>query len=250
MDLKNASVVIVDDDLDFCDALAFFLEKVGITNIKTAHDFDNGKKLVETIQPDLVLLDVNLAHTSVNGIDLGVLIKLIYPNTHIIFFTNEYREEVFEKAKKIQPDAFLDKSLSELKVRQAVELALQTSLEDDDDVPPAAYAHNFVHDYIFVKIGGGFRKINLADIDYILYAERYSNLMIGEKSIPLSSTLRELIKSLPINDFIQIHKSHVVNIRKINQINIIQNYVEIGDKKLPIGIRYKKYIQDSLILIN
>jgi DNA-binding LytR/AlgR family response regulator len=249
MDIQKTSIIIIDDDADFCEAITFFLEKMGITNIKTAHEFDTGRKLVETLQPDLVLLDINLKHETLNGVDLGLVIKAIYPNTQIIFFTNEYHDDIFEEAKKAKPSAFLDKSLNALKVRQAIELALQATSDTDDDgqIP---FKYNLVDEFIFVKIGTSFRRINIEDIDYIMYAERYANVIMGDKSIPLSTSMKELIKNLPVNKFIQIHKSYVVNISKIIQINIIQNHIEISSKKLPIGIRYKKYVQDRFVLLN
>jgi DNA-binding LytR/AlgR family response regulator len=249
MEIHETSIVIVDDDIHFCEALVFFLEKIGIQSIKTTHEFEAGKKLIEALQPDVVLLDVNLKNDHLNGIDLGILIKNIYPSIQIIFFTNEYRDDVFEDAKRAKPSAFLDKSLNELKVRQAIELTLQ-ALSDNEADMPMAYRHNFVDEFIFVKIGMGFRRIKIDDIDYIMYAERYANMVVGDKVIPLSTTMKELIKNLPAHKFIQTHKSYVVNLSKIIQINIMQNNVEVGSKKLPIGIRYKKYIQDRLVLLN
>jgi DNA-binding LytR/AlgR family response regulator len=38
-------------------------------------------------------------------------------------------------------------------------------------------------------------------------------------------------------DFIRVHRSFIVNIRKIQYIH--RNYVMVGDKEIPIGDNYK-----------
>jgi two-component system alkaline phosphatase synthesis response regulator PhoP len=56
MDAKK-KILIVDDDADFIEALAFFLEKNGLEVIK-ARDGRQGLKLAKMERPDLILVDI------------------------------------------------------------------------------------------------------------------------------------------------------------------------------------------------
>jgi len=54
-----ASILIVDDDWDLAELLADILRDEGL-EVRTAHDGQEGLKLVEERLPDLVLLDVEM----------------------------------------------------------------------------------------------------------------------------------------------------------------------------------------------
>jgi DNA-binding LytR/AlgR family response regulator len=235
-------VGIIDDDADFVDILRLFLKKIGIVNIKTANTIKDGKALLESTRLDLTILDIDFGEVE-SGIELGSYIRENFPTMRIVFFTNNFKNEFYESAKRVKPNAFLDKELSELKVRQTVELAF---LHDKN---PASNITQFSDDFIFIKIGMTFKKILLADIDYIIYSDRYPNLVIEGKYFPLNVTMRDLAKNLPSTHFMQIHQSYIVNLNKISQINMSDNQVEIISKFLPIGISFRKALQARLTLL-
>jgi DNA-binding LytR/AlgR family response regulator len=242
MNNSDMLVGIIDDDTDFIDILRLFLKKIGIVNVKTANSIKAGKTLLETTRLDLVILDIDFGEVE-SGIELGTFIRENYPNMRIVFFTNNFKNEFYEAAKKVQPNAFLDKELSELKVRQTVELAFL------QEKSPASNISQFSDDFIFIKIGMTFKKILLADIDYIVYSDRYPNLVIEGKYFPLNVTMRDLAKNLPSTHFMQIHQSYIVNLNKIIQINMSDNQVEIVGKFVPIGISFRKALQTRLTLL-
>lgn len=235
-------VGIIDDDVDFIDILTLFLKKIGIVNIKTANTIKDGKALLQTTRLDLVILDIDFGEAE-SGIELGSYIRENYPAMRIVFFTNNFKTEFYEAAKKVQPNAFLDKELSELKVRQTVELAF---LQEKNS---ASNITQFSDNFIFIKIGTTFKKIMLADIDYVIYSDRYPNLVIEGKYFPLNVTMRDLAKNLPTTHFMQIHQSYIVNLNGITQINMSDNQVEIVGKTLPIGISFRKALQTRLTLL-
>jgi DNA-binding LytR/AlgR family response regulator len=101
----------------------------------------------------------------------------------------------------------------------------------------------------FVKVGAVFRKVDLQDVDYIVYSDRYANLSIKGKLIPLNMTMKELSKNASFNDFVQIHQSYIVNLNKITVISFVENFIEVEDVKLPIGISFKKMLQARLTFL-
>ena len=65
-------ILMVDDDRDFCEATAIFLESKGY-EVTVAYDGKEGLEKIRTIQPDLVILDVMMPE--MNGYDVCVIMK-------------------------------------------------------------------------------------------------------------------------------------------------------------------------------
>lgn len=250
--MKNSDIktLIVDDDNDFIDSLLSYLQKIKIRDTNTANSFDEAKNILSTYIPDLALLDIDLKD-AFDGINVGEYIREKFPHVPIIYFTNNFREDIFEATKAIKPNAFLDKNLDELKVRQAVELAMIGYEEENSTtlqvLPSTCY---FAKEYIFVKVGLIFKKVELKDIDYIFYADRYANLQIEGRTYPLNISMKELGKNLPNHIFIQIHQSYIINIQKIEHISNINQQVEVAGKWLPIGVSHRKNFQERLVFIS
>jgi DNA-binding LytR/AlgR family response regulator len=239
-DKNQVKIVIVDDESAFQETLARYLKKAGFEKIIFADSFDKGKLLVEAIHPDIILLDVDLRETK-TGIDLGTHIRLKNPHTPIVFFTNNFDEKTYAAAKLVRPSAFLDKEVTGLKVMQAIELALNS--HNDTVFNNEKFT---AHDFLFVKIGQAFKKVSLSEIDYVFYADRYANLMIEGKSYALSKTMKDLSKILPHDQFIQTHQSYIVNVNRITHVSLANGEMEVAGKTLPIGVSYKKPVEEAL----
>jgi two-component system alkaline phosphatase synthesis response regulator PhoP len=67
-----AKVLMVDDDRDFCEATALFLESKGY-QVTLAYDGKEGLQKIRGQKPDLVILDVMMPE--MNGYDVCVVIK-------------------------------------------------------------------------------------------------------------------------------------------------------------------------------
>jgi DNA-binding response OmpR family regulator len=65
-------VLLVDDDVDFCEATALLLESKAYEVI-LAHDGKEGLEKVQEEKPDLVILDVMMPE--MNGYDVCVVLK-------------------------------------------------------------------------------------------------------------------------------------------------------------------------------
>lgn len=96
---------------------------------------------------------------------------------------------------------------------------------------------------IFVKSD---KKIIKIQIDEIQYIEAYGNYIkiYTEEMILTPQTLTEFSQKLP-PDFIQIHKSFVLNFNRLKLIDGNQIVLQSG-AKLPIGKSYKKAVLDRI----
>jgi PAS domain S-box-containing protein len=62
LDLSGCRVVVIDDNQDAADSLALVLAGSG-ADVRTAYDGDGGLRLVQSFQPDAVLLDIGMPGT-------------------------------------------------------------------------------------------------------------------------------------------------------------------------------------------
>ncbi|HAH59863.1 MAG TPA: sigma-54-dependent Fis family transcriptional regulator, partial [Bacteroidales bacterium] len=78
-------VLIVDDDVTFCLMLETFLGKNGYEP-KQAYSFAEGRKLLSTFKPDIVLTDLRLPEH--DGLELLQLVIRELPGVPVILMTS------------------------------------------------------------------------------------------------------------------------------------------------------------------
>jgi two-component system alkaline phosphatase synthesis response regulator PhoP len=79
-------VLVVDDDVDFCEATELLLDSKGY-KVLLAHDGKEGLEKARAVKPDLVILDVMMPE--MNGYDVCVVLKADpeLKNTPVILLT-------------------------------------------------------------------------------------------------------------------------------------------------------------------
>ena len=78
-------------------------------------------------------------------------------------------------------------------------------------------------DRLVVKSGGSTRFIRVADIDWIEAAGVYVNLHIAGKELLYRASLNELAERLDPRRFVRVHRSALVNIESILQLEPISH---------------------------
>jgi DNA-binding NtrC family response regulator len=90
-------ILVVDDEIEACDALKTFLTAKGYT-VHTAHDGDTAVKMVKELRPDVVLLDVIMP--GMWGVDALKEIHKFDSLINVIMITAIADEEEAKKAMK------------------------------------------------------------------------------------------------------------------------------------------------------
>jgi DNA-binding LytR/AlgR family response regulator len=247
---ESQKILIVEDNKDFSSILEIFLKKLGYNNLVVANSFTEGKRLFKLEEPDLAILDVELGEKS-SGIDLGHFIRSRDETIPIIYITHNFTDDVYEEALEVKPSSFLNKELSTLKLRQAVDLAFYNlgSLGKNEGIKSGIGPMDFTQDTIFVKVGSNYKRVKLTEIDYFYFEDRYIHLVYLNHTYNISGTMKDLVKTLPGNLFVQIHQSYIVNINKVDKVNFTDNEIEIGEKTFPIGIRFKKTLMSNIKIL-
>lgn len=99
-------------------------------------------------------------------------------------------------------------------------------------------------DYIFVKEGTQFVKINIDDILFIEGLKNYVAIHTATQKIVSLQRLKALEDQLPADKFIRVHNSYIVAKGAISSVK--ENEIRIGVAKIPIGDTYLKDFMDFI----
>ena len=194
-----------------------FLELVGVC--EDAIQLNNQLK---SQQADLLFLDIEMPYMT--GIEL--LNSLSNPPKVII--TSAYAEYAI-KGYDLEVSDYLLKPISFDRFLKAVTKAYDQLISSQTPV---------VQDYLFVKTSLKLEKIRFNDMRFIEGVENYVAIYTSDGKIITHTTLRTILQKLPPERFVQVHKSYLVNIDKIDSIE--GNLLGIGKNKIPLSRTYKE----------
>jgi two-component system LytT family response regulator len=99
-------------------------------------------------------------------------------------------------------------------------------------------------DYIFVKEGTRFVKVNIDDILFIEGLKNYVAIHTAAQKIVSLQRLKTLEDQLPAEKFIRVHLSYIVAKGAISSVK--ENEIQVGAAKIPIGETYLKSFMDFI----
>ena len=104
-----AKLLVVDNEKDVCNFVKSFFKMRGF-DVLTAFNGDEALKVLESVRPDLVILDVVMG-TEREGIDYLPKIKKSSPDSKVIMITGVDDKDIVDEAKKLGADDYITKPL-------------------------------------------------------------------------------------------------------------------------------------------
>lgn len=236
--MSKVKILIVEDEVVIADHISMILEHLGYEPLRPVIDYDKAIESIEKNEPDIAILDIQLKGYK-DGIDLAWKIREDY-DFPFIFLTSNADGMTVERAKKVNPPAFLVKPFKKEDLFTSIELALHNYVKARDN--RAEENENLIiKDAIFVKHQDLYHKVPLDDILYLKSDRVYIDVFTtsGKKHL-IRGSLAEICDRLPTH-FYRTHRSYIINAQKMDAIN--SAYVVISEEKIPIG---KNYRQDLL----
>lgn len=226
--------IIIDDEPLAAELLASYARKTLFLNlIGVFNSAVEGIKVIRENRVDLIFLDIQMPELS--GLEFA---KILPKETKIIFTTafSQYAVDGYKAnavdylMKPISYDDFLAGANRALEWFRSVR---QSENASDDR-------------FIFVKSEYKLVKIMFDDILYIEGLKDYVKIYLTDGREPVMSlmNMKKIEESLPKPEFMRIHRSYIVHMRKIEGIDRFR--VVIGNAILPISDSYKTTIQDYL----
>lgn len=230
--------IIVDDEPQARKLLHTYLSNIsGCRIIQSCASAMEAYEALHTSQIDLVFLDIKMPELS--GIDF---LKSLAKPPLVILTTafNKYALDGYE----LNVVDYLLKPIILSRLLQAVDKAKERIKNNVTGI--LAYPK-----YFFVKENGNFCKIHYEDVIYFEGMQNYVKLHMKEsKTIIASSTMKSIEATLPVNEFVRIHKSYIVSFSAI--LFVGSNSIKMETGTLPIGLNYKenfmKTIHDKKII--
>ncbi len=198
------TVLIADDEKPARDKLAHQLSHCeGFTLIAQASNGEQAIEKINTLKPDVVLLDVEMPN--LNGLD--VLDVLTVP-CNVIFTTayDQYAVKAFERAAV----DYLLKPFSLTRLKMALARVKITA-----EQPSSTTA--FTNKPLSSRVGDKTRLLPLEDLSLITTQEGQTYALCGAKRHPVDYSLDELATGLP-EHFVRVHRSCIANIHQILEI--------------------------------
>lgn len=227
-------VLIADDEPIARDILTEYVSKV--PTLELVATCSNALEVFAELnkqQVDLMLLDINMPE--ITGMDL--LRSLREPP--MVIFTTAYSEYAIESYELNAVD-YLLKPIAFDRFMKAVNKA-QDTVGAKDTLPATQELDNA----IFVKSDGKFVRIDLPELLLIEGVKDYVRLHLSSGNVLVHSTMKNMEEQLaPYNDFIRVHKSYLINLKHIKEID--GNMLKLGATTVVVGNTYKDKLAEIL----
>jgi two-component system LytT family response regulator len=211
-------ILIIDDEKPTREFIRRMLEsfKLNAAIFIDGENVETGIKAIEEIQPDLVLLDIQMPDG--NGFD--VLRRTQFKNFDIIFIT-AFQEFAIQAIKFSALDYIL-KPIDMEELQNAVMRAIDAKHQSSDESQFSVLQNNIQPNQKRKLVLKTLESIHVVDIENIIRCEadkNYTSFFLAEgKKILVSKTLKDYDTLLSGHSFFRAQQSHLIN------INFIERY--------------------------
>jgi DNA-binding LytR/AlgR family response regulator len=233
--------ITIDDEPLALQQMESYIEKTPFLELRTS--FSNALDALNYLadhEVDLLFVDINMPELS------GMEMVKSMENGPLVIFTTAYSDYAVEGFKVnaldylLKPISYADflQSARKAEKRMKERRAASTKLSSDKD-------------FLFIKSDYKVHRINLQEILYIEGMREYVKIHLENRKalMPLIS-IKKLESKLPSSTFMRVHRSYIVNLKKVATIE--KNRIYFSDKPIPVSDQYKekfqKYIDDNFLI--
>ena len=229
-------VYVVEDEPIIAETIKSSLIKEGFDVIGQSSKIGQAYFEIDELKPDLVMLDITLEDGD-NGIQLGKKLNAKL-NIPFIYLSSHSDSSTVKEASKTNPAAYLLKPFRSKDLKVSIDMAM-IELETIE-------AKSF-SEFLFVKKGKKWVKINVHNIRYAKADDSYTEIFTTDEKFLISQSLKKVEIKLDPSDFRRTHRSYLVNLSMIEGID--EDSLIIGEDFIPIGKTYRKEVLDSLTFL-
>lgn len=204
--------IIIEDEAIGRDILRNYLSKYcpNVQLIGEASNIDDGQKLIENNELDLVFLDVEMPYG--NGFDL---LDRIHSQTFETIFVTAYDHYAIE-ALNNQATYYLLKPISIDELIKAVSLVTEIKEREKELENTVLIPKNSLGpEKITIPQQDGFEVIDINDIQFCKADDNYTEIHFLNSKKLVSKTLKYFEELLKESSFARVHKSYLVNVNMI-----------------------------------
>ncbi|MCB2407294.1 LytR/AlgR family response regulator transcription factor [Hymenobacter lucidus] len=180
---------------------------------------------------DLLFLDIEMPHLS--GLDLVRALPQPQPEVVLVTTHADFAVAAFELAvadylvKPVDYGRF-SKAVARVLAQRATLPTSHPALE----TPAGAEGSD-----LFVKVNNKLIKLDFNDVLYIEAMSTYSIFVTPKQKHIVYITLKALEDRLPFTHFVRVHRSFIVNTKRIEAVE--DNQLLLGEYEIPVGKSYQ-----------
>jgi len=234
---NNMNCIIIDDDALSRRVVEEFVERTDFLSLTFSF-----KDAVEAINAfnkgddeiDLIFLDIEMPE--MDGIDFLNTLKNL-PQVIIISSKEKYAVNAFD----YDVTDYLLKPITYSRFYKAVLKAKNIhETKERNDV-----------DEIYIKKNSALVRIKYEDILWVEALENYVIINTFNEKFTIHFTMKSIESQLPSKQFKRVHRSYIINVKKIDRIEDNSVYIKNSEglKNIPIGKAYKERFMNDINLM-
>ncbi|MFD0771152.1 LytR/AlgR family response regulator transcription factor [Bacillus sp. CGMCC 1.60114] len=241
-------ILVVDDEMLARDELKYLLYRTKeVDIIDEADSVEEALEKLMKSKPDLVFLDIQLSDD--NGFEIANILKKMKNPPAIVFATayDQYAIQAFE----VDALDYILKPFDEERIAQTIKKfkkRKQHEMEEKQEVHASDVSSRM--EKLALPID---ESIVLVNIEDIVYAGLLDGKVIVKTICDTYVTYDTLVileKKLPQMNFMRVHRSFIVNVNHISEIqpwfNSTYNLIMKEDSKVPVSRTYAKELKKLL----
>ena len=250
--MPKTNVLVVEDESIVSKDIQYSLKKLGYNVVGAAATGDKALEIARSEKPDIILMDIMLKG-EMNGIETAEIMKseLAIP---VIFLTAYADDSTLSKAKVTEPYGYIIKPFKEVDLHTTIEMALykhnkNKEVEKERDLLYSIVENKESKDFIFVKSNSRLVKLNTKDVYYVEALKDYVVINTLDSRYTIHSTMKDIERKLPSDQFTRVHRSYIVRLDKISSIEYPNLHLEKDKKIIPIGGSYRDDLVNKINLV-
>ncbi|MCT4674180.1 MAG: LytR/AlgR family response regulator transcription factor [Prolixibacteraceae bacterium] len=235
--MKIKCLIVDDEDLAI-DVIEEYIHRIDYLQLE-----GKCKSAVEALSVlnsksiDLLFLDIQMPGLT------GIQLLRNLSNPPSVIFTTAYSEFALESY-ELEALDYLIKPIPFDRFIRAINRYFKLK-QHHFHIPEKKETSSSEEPFIFVKSEKRMVKVFLNKIVYIESLRNYVSIYLENgQEVVTPNTISNIEEKLPEMNFLRIHRSYIVAIRKID--SYCSANIEIGSKLLPIGRNYKGMVMDVL----
>lgn len=219
----NLRCIVVDDEPIARKGMEEYIADVPyLTHMGSFESATQAGEFLSSKSVDLMLLDIRMPKLS--GIDFLKTLQ----EPPLIIFTTAFPDYALESYELNVLD-YLVKPISLERFKKATQRALDYSLLKQPQTVP---------DYFFIKCNHKLEKVQFNEVQFVEAMQNYCIIHTKSRKLICYISLTAMSEKLPTDRFMKVHKSFLVALQKVTEIEGAS--LKIGNSIIPLSRSLKK----------
>ena len=226
--LEPIAVLVADDELPARQRLMDLLRRDDqVASVTEAADGQTAVEMIQRNNPDLIFLDVQMPELDglavIDAIGAAQMPLTVFVTAYDQHAIRAFEANALDYLLKPFSDERFEATMTRAKARLDERSMKEFGHRVMKMVSAAPSAPERRLDRLVVKAGGTTRFIRVVDIDWIEAAGVYVTLHVGGKELLYRAALNDLADKLDPRRFVRVHRSALINIESVLQLEPISH---------------------------